>query len=341
MGMPDLTFGPVPSRRLGKSLGINNIPPKICTYACVYCQLGRTLEMSVRRRSFYEPLEILRAVQVKVERAKAAGEAIDYLTVVPDGEPTLDSRLGETIDLLKPLGIPVAVITNSSLIGDEAVRADLRKADWVSLKFDAVSEDVWHKIDRPARLLSLPDVLDGALAFASSFGGKLVTETMLVQGVNDSAPTLAATAGFIAQLQPSTAYLAIPTRPPAEEWVLPPDEATINRAYHVFSERIAHVEVLIGYEGNAFAQTGDPAETCLPSPRCTPCVRMLWRSFWLGPAPAKPLVEALVAQGGYPDALRRARLLPAQTAPARAYDVSVQWSWANPLSTGISGAAPA
>jgi len=297
MAMPDLTFGPVPSRRLGKSLGINNIPPKICTYACVYCQLGRTLEMSVRRRSFYEPLEILRAVQVKVERAKAAGEAIDYLTLVPDGEPTLDSRLGQTIDLLRPLGIPVAVITNSSLISDEAVRADLRKADWVSLKFDAVTEDVWHKIDRPARLLSLPNILDGALAFASSFGGKLVTETMLVQGVNDSAPTLAATAGFIAQLQPSTAYLAIPTRPPAEEWVLPPDEATINRAYHTFSERIAHVEVLIGYEGNAFAQTGDPAEDLLAITAVHPMRADAVEEFLARAGAGWPLVETLVAQG--------------------------------------------
>jgi len=297
MAMPDLTFGPVPSRRLGKSLGINNIPPKICTYACVYCQLGRTLEMSVRRRPFYAPEDILRAVQAKVGRAKAAGEAIDYLIVVPDGEPTLDSRLGETIDLLKPLGIPVAVITNSSLIGDEAVRADLRKADWVSLKFDAITEEVWHKIDRPARLLSLPDILDGALAFASSFGGKLVTETMLVQGVNDSAPTLAATAGFIAQLQPSTAYLAIPTRPPAEEWVLPPDEATINRAYHVFSERIAHVEYLIGYEGNAFAQTGDPAEDLLAITAVHPMRADAVDEFLARAGAGWPLVEALVAQG--------------------------------------------
>ncbi len=260
MGMPDLTFGPVPSRRLGKSLGINNIPPKICTYACVYCQLGRTLEMSVRRRPFYAPEDSC-AVQAKVGRAKAAGEAIDYLTVVPDGEPTLDSRLGETIDLLKPLGIPVAVITNSSLIGDEAVRADLRKADWVSLKFGAVSEDVWHKIDRPPAccLYRCPGRRAGVclLIWRQAGDRDHACSRRQRQRANPRRHS---------QLhRPTSAFHSLPCHPRArrQKWVLPPDEATINRAYHVFSERIAHVEVLIGYEGNAFAQTGDAAEDLL------------------------------------------------------------------------------
>lgn len=263
MGSIDLTFGPVPSRRLGRSLGINNIPPKICTYACVYCQLGRTLEMKVQRQPLYAPEEILRAVEGKVRQALTAGETIDYLTFVPDGEPTLDSRLGEAIDLLRPLGIPIAVISNASLIGDAAVRADLGKADWVSLKFDAVREDIWRRVDRPDHLLSLEQILDGALELAASYQGDLVTETMLVAGVNDNAQTVSETAAFIARLRPVTAYLAIATRPPAERWVHPPDEETINRAYQIFSERIAPVEYLIGYEGNAFASTGDAAEDLL------------------------------------------------------------------------------
>ena len=100
-------FGPVPSRRLGRSLGINNIPPKICSYSCVYCQLGRTLRMEIKRRAFYEPEELIRAVRERVEEFREGGERIDYLTFVPDGEPTLDSNLGEEIAALKDLGIGV------------------------------------------------------------------------------------------------------------------------------------------------------------------------------------------------------------------------------------------
>ena len=109
-----IAFGPVPSRRLGRSLGINHIPPKVCTYACVYCQLGRTIKMQVERGTFYEPEDILKDVRDKVEKSREVGEAIDYLSFVPDGEPTLDVNLGREIELLKPLGIKIAVITNGS-----------------------------------------------------------------------------------------------------------------------------------------------------------------------------------------------------------------------------------
>jgi len=124
-----IAFGPVPSRRLGRSLGVNNIPPKVCTYSCVYCQVGRTIRMQVERRVFYGPEEILQAARDKVERARESGEPIDYLTFVPDGEPTLDVNLGREIELLRSLGIKIAVITNASLIWREDVREALMKAD--------------------------------------------------------------------------------------------------------------------------------------------------------------------------------------------------------------------
>jgi wyosine [tRNA(Phe)-imidazoG37] synthetase (radical SAM superfamily) len=117
-----ITFGPVPSRRLGRSLGINNIPPKVCSYSCVYCQVGRTLNIQVERRTFYETEKILEEALDRAIKALGIGEAIDYLTFVPDGEPTLDENLGRTIELLKPLGIRIAVITNGSLIWREDVR---------------------------------------------------------------------------------------------------------------------------------------------------------------------------------------------------------------------------
>ena len=258
-----IAFGPIPSRRLGRSLGINHIPPKTCSYSCVYCQLGRTDKMRVERQTFYDPEEVAQAVREKVEKTRAADEAIDYLTFVPDGEPTLDVNLGREIELLRPLGIKIAVISNSSLIWREDVRADLGKADWVSLNVDSVQEEVWHQIDRPHGSLALDAILDGMLTFAGQYDGVLTTETMLVSGGNDGEESVRAIADFLARLEPDKAYLAIPTRPPAEERVRPADERAINRAYQTLSEKVARVEYLIGYEGNEFAFTGDVKDDLL------------------------------------------------------------------------------
>src|SRR3989304_4740935 len=117
-----IVFGPIPSRRLGRSLGINNIPPKVCSYSCVYCQIGLTDSMSVARKEFHFPDEIFKDVSAKVKHLQNAGEQIDYLTFVPDGEPTLDINIGKEILELKTLKIKIAVITNASLLWDEKVR---------------------------------------------------------------------------------------------------------------------------------------------------------------------------------------------------------------------------
>jgi len=244
-------------------VGINNIPPKICTYACVYCQLGRTIKIRVERQAFYTPEEIVQSVQEKVQKAQAANEPIDYLTFVPDGEPTLDVHLGREIELLKSLGIKIAVITNGSLVSREDVRNDLQGVDWVSLKVDAATESIWRKVDRPPGVLELNAIQEGILELAATFEGRLVTETMLVEGVNDGEENISGVADFLSQLRPHTAYLSIPTRPPAENWVHPPDEKTINRAFQIMSGQLDHVEYLIGYEGNEFAFTGDVQEDLL------------------------------------------------------------------------------
>ena len=292
-----IAFGPVPSRRLGRSLGVNNIPPKVCTYSCVYCQLGRTIKMQVERSVFYEPEDILKDVRDKVEKSREVGEAIDYLTFVPDGEPTLDANLGREIELLKPLGIKIAVITNGSTLWREDVREDLMQADWVSLKIDATREEVWRRIDRPHGTLRLASILDGALEFANAYGGELVTETMLVEGVNDIAALVGETADFLAQLRPSTAYLSIPTRPPAEEWAQPPAEDVINRAYQILGEKVEQVEYLIGYEGNAFAFTGNVEEDLLSITSVHPMREEAVSEFLARARADWPIVHELIAQG--------------------------------------------
>ena len=134
-----LSFGPVPSRRLGRSLGINNIPAKVCSYACVYCQLGKTLHNQIKRTPFYAVDDLVLSAKMRIEATKEKNETIDYLAFVPDGEPTLDIHLGDEIEALHNFGIKIAVISNASLIWREDVREDLCKADWVSLKVDAAT----------------------------------------------------------------------------------------------------------------------------------------------------------------------------------------------------------
>ncbi|MFW5745215.1 MAG: radical SAM protein, partial [Spirochaetota bacterium] len=243
----------------GRSLGVNNIPPKLCTYSCAYCQVGPTMNLTVDRAAFYRPREIVDAVERRLE-AIWPEDAVDYVTFVPDGEPTLDVNLGESIELLKPLGIPVAVITNTSLIWQDSVRDDLELADWVSLKVDAVDAPVWRRVNRPHRSLDLSAILDGAVLFSRSFRGTLATETMIVAGANDAEESIANVAGYLDTLRPSVTYLSIPTRPPAEPNVRVPDEASVTAAYQAFARVVDRVEYLTGYEGNAFASTGDASD---------------------------------------------------------------------------------
>jgi len=258
-------FGPVPSRRLGKSLGINNVPAKTCSYSCVYCQLGKTINLTTERQAFYKPEDIFKQVKRKVDEAASRNERIDYLTLVPDGEPTLDINLGKVISILKQIGIPIAVLTNASLIWREDVREDLLEANLVSLKVDAFREDLWRRINRPHKLLKLSAILEGITEFAKEFKGEIISETMLIDGINYGKES-EKIADFLKHLERlDKAYIAIPTRPPTERWVKSAKEETINTAFQVFSEKLGadRVEYLIGYEGNAFAFTGKVEEDLL------------------------------------------------------------------------------
>lgn len=212
--------------------------------------------MQVARDSFYKAEAIAQKVRDRIQQVRQEGEAVDYLTFVPDGEPTLDINLGREIELLKPLDIKIAVITNASLMWREDVRQDLREVDWVSLKVDAVSKEVWRRINRPQKSLKLEAVLEGMLEFASTFQGELTTETMLIESINDNDEEIERIADFLAELKPNKEYLAIPTRPPAIKTIRAASEQVINVAYQTFSKRLDNVEYLIGYEGNAFASTG-------------------------------------------------------------------------------------
>jgi len=291
-------FGPIPSRRLGASLGVNNIPYKICSYNCVYCQVGRTLHMQVKRTLYSNPSEVFDEVKEKVERIGETQQNVDYISIVPDGEPTLDSSLGELIERLKDLGLPVAVITNSSLTWDKSVQEDLKKADWVSVKIDAISPNTWKQINRPHASLSLDEILQGMQEFAGSYTGTLCTETMLVKELNDNPEELTAIANFIkSRISPYKAYIGVPTRPPAEPWVSRPEPESITAAYAIFTKEGLNAETLTGYESSGFVVTDNPVEEILEitavHPMRSDAVKDVLNRFGVG----EDVLQQLVKEG--------------------------------------------
>jgi len=258
-----ISFGPVPSRRLGKSLGINNIiSPKTCSYSCIYCQAGKTLRKSSKKESFYKP-EVIYEKVVKHLDQLSKDNYPDYLTFVSNGEPTLDENLGKAIKLLKKTGIPVAVISNASLLFYESVREDLCMADWVSLKMDAGDIITWYLINRPVGGLDYEDTMENISLFKDDYTGILCTETMILNGLNDSIENITALAERINAIKPERAYLAIPTRPPVETFVKPPDPEKLNVAWQIFNKMHINAEFLNQFEGTDAGYTGNIYEDIL------------------------------------------------------------------------------
>lgn len=251
-----LVFGPVPSRRLGKSIGINNIPHKVCSYSCLYCQVGKGDKIRIERQEFHSPYTIMQQVEQKINSLKHQ-DLPDYITIVPDGEPTLDINLGKLIAMLKTLGLPIAVITNSSLIHLDDVKNDLLNADYISFKIDTLNFTTWKHINKPHKKLVLNEILNSILEFKRCYTGKLVTETMLVDNINTSTDELIMIAQYLQKLKPDIAYLSIPTRPPAFQGIYPPNEETLINAHEIFYWHCLNVEYLTGYEGNEFSSTGN------------------------------------------------------------------------------------
>lgn len=292
-----LTFGPLPSRRLGQSLGINHIPAKHCTYACVYCQVGRTTHLGIERQTFYSPDRILDEVETRLNACRKAGIPVEVLTLVPDGEPTLDLNLGRLISRLKPLGFPIAVITNASLIFRPEIQEDLLAADWISLKLDTVDEAIWTRINRPHPRLTLTSILDGMLAFREKYAGTLTTETMLVAGLNDHEGAVRHVGEFLRDLQPHRAYLAVPTRPPTEPWVTTPAPEALATAMRICAEYIPAIEGLFEAEQGPFMTTGDLTEDILSMAAVHPLREDVLKDMLRRAQGSWKIVEDLLATG--------------------------------------------
>jgi len=228
-------FGPVPSRRLGQSLGIDPVPLKTCNWNCVYCQLGRTSPFRTERRYNYPNLEILSQVQDALEAHQP--REIDWVTFVGSGETTLNAGVGEMIQGVKGMtDLPVAVITNGSLLYLPEVREELFLADAVMPSLDAGNPVLYRRINRPHPTLTFERLTRGLIAFRESYEHNLWVEVMLVRGLNDTEEALLEIAGWLKKIQPDEVHVVQPTRPPAEEWVRPPDEEGLDRAHQILGE---------------------------------------------------------------------------------------------------------
>ena len=224
-------YGPVPSRRLGFSLGVDIIPYKTCTLDCVYCQLGSVRRTTCRRRAWYSVPEVL----AQIRAALASGRRIDYITFSGSGEPTLNTILGPLIRAIKrTTRIPVAVLTNGTLLTRRDVRAALGVADLVVPSLDAADPAAFAAVNRPHLSLDAQRVIDGLVRFRREFQGRLWLEIMLVKGVNDSPAHLLALKAAAEAVAPDRIHLNTVVRPPAERSARPLTAAELERVRRVF-----------------------------------------------------------------------------------------------------------
>lgn len=238
-------YGPVPSRRLGQSLGVDPIPLKTCNYNCVYCQLGRTRPVTNERRDYIQPSLIL--AQLRESLAAHPLGSIDYVTFVGQGEPTLCASLGRLIRQVKEMSpMPVAVITNGALMLDPQVRDELSAADVVMPSLDAADQETFRRINRPWPGFRIDEIIAGLVAFRACYAGQLWIEAMLVRGANDDEPHLRRLAAALARIGPDRVHVNVPMRPPAEPWVEVPAEGTIRLATQIIGERVQVVPPLEG-----------------------------------------------------------------------------------------------
>lgn len=229
-------FGPLPSRRLGQSLGVDPLPLKVCNWNCVYCQLGRTVPLSNERREYFPRESILAEVREALQGHEPG--AIDWVTIVGSGETTMHAGIGWLVRQIKILTeIPVAVITNGSLLCLPEVREDLQPADAVLASLDAGNASLYRRINRPWPALTYERLLDGLTAFRREYQGKLWIEVMLMQGINDSDEALHEIAGVLKSIQPDQVHISVPSRPPAEPDIRRPDEERLERAAAILGSR--------------------------------------------------------------------------------------------------------
>lgn len=258
-------YGPVQSRRLGMSLGIDLVPFKTCSHNCIYCQCGLTTHKTTQRDAYVPVNEVIQEVRDFLRDYKGK---LDYLTLSGAGDPTLNSGLGQVIRQLKQIGkIPVAVLTNSSLLWQEEVQTELMEADLVVPTLNAVLPESYEAINRPV-LKDINQIIDGLVKFRKQFKGQFWLEVVLVRLYNDDQPNLDALKKAIERIKPDQVHLNTVSRPPAEDFAYPVTPEEMKRiADFLDAEIVAGQEMAVPQESGG----GDPKTRIMSLLSRRPC----------------------------------------------------------------------
>ncbi|MBI3991288.1 MAG: radical SAM protein [Candidatus Omnitrophica bacterium] len=231
-------YGPVKSRRLGLSLGITLTPYKICSFNCVYCQLGRSIGTTSERREYIPIQEIINELKLWLQNNSQEAQVLNYITLSGSGEPTLNIKIGEFIAEIKKItSVPVAVITNASLVNAAEVRHALLEADLIVPSLDAVTPEIFAKVDRPKEGISIEGVINGLISLKKEFKGKIWLEVMLVKGINDDIAHIRKLKDIIDKINPDKIQLNSPVRSTAEENILAVDKKRLEKFKEILGEK--------------------------------------------------------------------------------------------------------
>ena len=241
-------YGPVPSRRLGFSLGVDLVPYKTCSFDCIYCQLGKTTERTIARKEYFKKEEVLQDIR----NALSIDKQIDYITFSGSGEPTLNSGIGwlirkvKNIRTLRSVSLPLAVLTNSSFLWDKSLREDLLPADLVVPSLDAATQSVFEAINRPHQSLNIDKIVEGIKKFRQEFKNNLWLEIMLVKGVNDSKDEIKGFKNLISEIHPDKVHLNTVVRPPTEKFARPLSIKELDEIRDFFGESCEVITPKVG-----------------------------------------------------------------------------------------------
>lgn len=231
-------YGPVKSRRLGLSLGISLIPYKICTFDCVYCQLGKTAAKTAEQKEYANIEEILGELKFWLENNNLEAKNLNYITLSGAGEPTLNIKIEQLISQIKKItAVPVAVITNSSLLNLPSVRQAIKEADLILPSLDAVTVQIFSRIDRPHPQIKIEEVVNGLVAFRKEFKGKIWLEVMLAKGINDDLRQIKKLKEAIEKINPDKIQLNSPVRATTEPNILPVDKNKLTKIKEILGDK--------------------------------------------------------------------------------------------------------
>ena len=237
-----LIFGPVPSRRLGRSLGVDLVPFKTCTYNCIYCQLGRTTNLTIERKQYVPISDVMEQLRRRLDDAARP----DYITLSGSGEPSLHSGISELISSVKKqTNIPVAVLTNGSLLWDKEVQEALLGADLVVPSLDAGNPEVFMQVNRPHPELGFIRIVEGLIEFRGIYKGEIWLEIFLLDGINSMPSEVLRIKKLADAIRPDRIQLNTVVRPAAEDYVLRVPGADMNEIKNIFGK---HAEVIVPYE---------------------------------------------------------------------------------------------